>query len=127
MDNKTYLEQSERTLAKDYPVIGTRIKTDEMIDLLHAGIGMTTETGEFLDALKKHIWYGKELDIVNLREEIGDLLWYLALALRTLDSDFDTEMQVNINKLMARFPTKFTEHDAENRNLDIEREILEAE
>lgn len=49
----------------------------------------------------------------------------LALALRTLESDFDTEMRINIEKLQARFPSKFTEQDAEFRDLQKERQILE--
>ena len=125
MDNKQYLKDSSRTVAGDYPSIEMRMKGDEMVDLLHAGIGLATESGEFLDALKKTIFYGKVLDKVNLAEELGDILWYVALAMRALDTDFDTQMQINIDKLKARFPDKFTEFDAENRNLDVERKILE--
>ena len=44
--------------------------------LIHACMGMQTETAEFTDALKKAIFYGKTLDVVNLKEELGYLLWY---------------------------------------------------
>lgn len=125
MNNNKYLEESARTAASDYPSIEMRMKGDKMVDLLHAGIGLATESGEFLDALKKTIYYGKVLDEVNLAEELGDLLWYIALALRALDTDFDEQMQINIDKLKARFPDKFTEYHAENRNLEVERKILE--
>lgn len=94
--------------------------------LLHAGIGMATETGEFLDALKKSTYYGKDLDRVNLKEELGDLLWYIAIAMDELDTDFDTEMKRNIEKLKARYGDKFTEDSAENRDLKKERDILES-
>jgi hypothetical protein len=40
-------------------------------DLLHGGMGVATEAGELLDVIKKHHAYGKEIDLVNLREEIG--------------------------------------------------------
>lgn len=125
MNSKEYLKASERTAAGDYAAIEQRMKGKKMIDLLHAGVGLATESGEFLDALKKSIFYGKELDTVNLAEELGDLLWYIALALRAVDSDFDTQMYINIEKLKARFPDKFTEFHAENRDLAVERNILE--
>jgi len=93
--------------------------------LLHAGIGLATESAEFLDALKKHVFYGKELDKVNLKEEIGDLMWYCAIALDQLDGTFDEVQNTNIKKLKARYPEKFTEKHAEVRNLEAERKILE--
>ena len=95
--------------------------------LLHAGIGIATESGEFLDALKKAIFYGKELDRVNLKEELGDLLWYIAIAMDELGTDFETEMERNIKKLKARYPEKFRKEDALERDLEKERGILEEE
>ena len=93
--------------------------------LLHAGIGLATESGEFLDALKKHVFYGKALDRTNLKEEVGDLLWYCAIALDELGSSFEEVQATNIAKLKARYPNKFTMGDAENRDLKAERKILE--
>ena len=94
--------------------------------LLHAGMGMATESGEFLDGLKKTIFYGKPLDIVNLQEEIGDLLWYIAEACNSMDINILTLMVRNIEKLQARYPDKFSSEKAMNRDLQKEREILEA-
>ena len=93
--------------------------------LLHAGIGLATESGEFLDALKKHMFYGKELDTVNLAEEMGDLFWYCALIADELGVDFADVMATNIAKLKARYGDKFSEDKAEHRNLNKERQILE--
>ena len=93
--------------------------------LLHACMGMQTETGEFTDALKKSIFYGKTLDVVNLKEELGDLLWYISITMDELGTNYDAEMQRVINKLKSRYPEKFTEEKAENRDLKTEREILE--
>jgi NTP pyrophosphatase (non-canonical NTP hydrolase) len=95
------------------------------VDLLHAGMGMTTEAGEFMDALKKHLIYGKPLDIVNLKEEIGDYLWYAAVALRAIGGSFEECMDLNIAKLRKRFPDKFTETEAIHRDTVAERKILE--
>lgn len=95
--------------------------------LLHAAMGLDTEAGEFMDALKKSIFYGKPLDKTNLKEEIGDLLWYLAIAMDELGTDFDTEQDRVIRKLKARYPSKFENELAENRDLATERKILETD
>jgi NTP pyrophosphatase (non-canonical NTP hydrolase) len=95
--------------------------------LLHAGIGLATESGEFLDALKKHLFYGGDLDKVNLKEELGDLLWYIALACDELGTDFSTLKATNIKKLQARYSDKFSYDSASFRDLEAERKILEDE
>lgn len=94
--------------------------------LVHAAMGMQTETAEFTDALKKSLFYGKVLDVTNLKEELGDLLWYVAIAMDELDTDFETEMERVINKLKVRYPEKFTREAAEERDLDAERQELES-
>lgn len=132
MDNKTYQKSALRTNGPDYAGVADRVVGGEAttitlnsLDLLHASMGLVTEAGEFQDMLKKHVFYGRELDEVNLKEEIGDILWYCAIALDALGSDFESVMQTNIDKLKARYPEKFTEDSANNRDLDTEREILE--
>lgn len=94
-------------------------------DLLHAVMGLVTETGELMDALKKQHAYGKPLDLVNLREEAGDVLWYLPLLCRALGVSLETVAETNIAKLRARYPEKFTSGHALNRDLETERKILE--
>ena len=93
--------------------------------LIHAAFGMQTETAEFTDALKKSIFYGKPLDTVNLKEELGDLLWYIAIAMDELGTDFTAESTRVINKLKLRYPNAFTTSDALDRNLEAERALLE--
>lgn len=85
------------------------------IDLDHAVTGLVTEVGEIADALKKHVFYGKELDTLNLKEEAGDLFWYLALYCNALGLSMEEVMQENIDKLQKRYPEKFTEQDAVER------------
>jgi len=67
IDWAAYTEECERTNAQDKDRI------------LHGAIGMMTEAGEILDIFKKHIFYGKPVDVVHLKEEIGDFFWYLAI------------------------------------------------
>lgn len=94
-------------------------------ELLHSAKGMVTEAVEFYEAVTNHILFGHNLDETNLFEEIGDSLWYQALALRILGKTFDESMATNIEKLAKRFPDKFTSEAALNRDLDSERDILE--
>jgi len=122
---KNYIEKAIKTESKDFEKISNRLQDESMIRLLHSGMGLATESAEFLDALKKAIYYGKELDKVNLAEEMGDILWYCAIALDELGVSFEEVMEKNIAKLEARYPEKFTEEKAENRDLEVERGILE--
>lgn len=94
-------------------------------NIVHAIYGLCTEAGEISEAFLKAAKTG-EFDKVNLKEEAGDLLWYLAMLFRELDTDFPEVAATNINKLKARFPEKFTQDNAYNRDLDTEREILES-
>lgn len=120
-----YLEESARTAAADYPKIAERLASPENIDLLHGAMGLSTEANELVDAMKKVVFYGKPVDAVNLKEEIGDALWYIALLCRRLNVSMESIMQTNIDKLKARYPQKFTEEAAMKRDLDVERKILE--
>ena len=93
--------------------------------LIHAAMGMQTESSEFTDALKKAIFYGKTLDVPNLKEELGDLLWYVSIAMDELGTSYEQEMARVNKKLKARYPEKFTTEKAINRDLQKERKILE--
>lgn len=93
-------------------------------NIVHAIYGLCTEAGEISEAFLKGAAIG-QFDEVNLKEEAGDLLWYLAMLFRELGTDFDEVATTNINKLKARFPEKFSQDKAYNRDLNSEREILE--
>ena len=124
MDN--YIENVVKTESPTTPELVARLSSPENVRLLHAAIGMCTEAGEFIDQLKKHIFYGKPLDKVNLKEELGDLMFYIGVAMDVLETDFDTEQRKNIAKLKARYGEKFSAKAAIERNLDSERQILES-
>ena len=126
MDTKEYVVNAVKTESRDFSAIGSRLAEVRNQRLLHAGIGLATEAGEFLDALKKHVFYGKDLDTVNLSEEMGDLFWYCALIADELNVDFADVMATNIAKLKARYGDKFCENKAEDRDLAAERSILES-
>ncbi len=94
-------------------------------DLLHGAIGLATEAGEMLDAVKRALFYGAELDRTNLIEELGDLEWYMAVLRAALDVSQEDVQRINIEKLRARYPEKFSTDHALRRDLDRERAVLD--
>ncbi len=96
-----------------------------MSRLDHASRGMVTEAGEIIDALKKHSCYGKPLDLTNLKEEVGDVLWYASVMLDALGLTFEDAMEATARKLKKRYPNGFTQEAALNRNLEAEKKALE--
>ena len=92
---------------------------------IHGIIGAATECGELLEALSLALRDGSELDAVNIKEETGDVFWYLAILAKSQGFTFEECQETNIAKLRKRFPDKFTEYDALNRDLNAERNVLE--
>jgi NTP pyrophosphatase (non-canonical NTP hydrolase) len=101
-----------------------KLETPQLDDI-HMIFGMITETGELTDAYKKNLAYGTPLDMVNVSEEIGDLMFYIASFCRMNKLDLEKILETNVAKLESRYPEKFSEYYANNRNLEKEREILE--
>lgn len=160
----------------------------------HAQLGVITEMGELADQVKRHVIYGKDLDITNFVEEVGDVMWYLALLiaeigvqprvinraiedaydeapepdisltefvrmlaalggalaaykesnenpgqiatlligglvqlLKRFDRQMSEAMEANINKLAKRYGDKYSDYAAVNRDVEAEREGLEAD
>lgn len=122
-DYKTVLGKTIEGLP--FAINGFGTDSTETINVIHAIIGKATEAGELLEALLEGFKNEVPLDYVNLREEVGDGLWYDAILLKAIGSNFEEAQKINIDKLKARFPAKFTEEKALNRDLTKEREILE--
>ena len=101
------------------------VRLVESARMLHAAMGLVTEAAELLDMLKKHIYYGKKLDMVNAKEEIGDSSWYIGLAVDEMKTTMNEVLTLNIEKLKLRYPGKFNSEDAINRDVAAERVLLE--
>ncbi len=127
MDNKDYIKNVLKTESVDFEAIKERFSDPKVIRGLHAAIGIVTEAGELIDVFKKHLFYGKPIDWVNLEEEQGDLFWYMGVMADVLGKeDFEPMQEKNINKLAKRYPNQvFTSNSAINRNVQAERKILE--
>lgn len=94
--------------------------------LQHAMLGILTEAGELGDVVKRHVIYGQPLAITkedaeqigkegSIEEEIGDLLWYVALAANAAGLDLSRIAEMNIEKLQRRYPEKYTDAAASVR------------
>jgi len=87
--------------------------------LLTAALGICAEGGEFTEVVKKIIFQGKPLNdenIFHMKRELGDIMWYVAQACMALDTDFNEIIEMNVEKLKARYPGgEFDVHYSENR------------
>lgn len=104
---------------------GIPIDSMTCTDYIHGVLGLATEAGELLEGLRDAI-NGKGIDPVNIKEEVGDAKWYMAILSRVAGFMWGDDERTNIEKLRARFPDKFKAYDANNRNLQAERKILES-
>jgi NTP pyrophosphatase (non-canonical NTP hydrolase) len=118
----SFLENCKRTEA---PIDeGTTASMALHLRTMHHLIGLQTELGELVDAYKKTIYYGQPLDTVNVLEEVGDLEYYLELFCDSVGVDRAQARETVVNKLKLRYPDKFTQKDAIDRDLGAERAIL---
>lgn len=88
--------------------------------ILNGLMGLNGEAGEAIDILKKHLFHGHDLDIEHLAKELGDVAWYLAVSADAIGYDLETILQMNVNKLRARYPKGFdVEHSLHRKVGDI--------
>ena len=83
--------------------------------ILLACLGLSGEVGEFNDMIKKWIFHEKDLDEEHLKKELGDIMWYIAMMCHAFRWNLDEIMEMNINKLKARYPDGFDTDRANNR------------
>ena len=109
----------------DLPTLLSRMTDLDVSDdadiprLLTAALRLTAEAGEFTEVVKKIILQGKPYNDENkfhMKRELGDICWYLAQACMALDTTFDEVIEMNVDKLKARYPGgEFDVHNSENR------------
>lgn len=135
MENINNMEthKTEALKTESLPAItGYNRRTLENMRILHGAMGLSTESNEILDILKKNLFYGKDVDFVNLCEEVGDLLWYVSILLDELEKrqgvSLSDILTANIHKLQLKRYKKsgtFSENEAQFRDIESERELLE--
>lgn len=128
IDTNKYIEfvrQTTSPASSNYADLVSRLSQLEVESdadvprLLTAALGMTAEAGEFTEVVKKIFLQGKpynEENVFHLKRELGDICWYLAQACMALDTNFEEVLQMNFDKLSARYPEgTFDVYRSENR------------
>ena len=128
VDTERYLDFVDGVTSdpsKDFAQLLARMTALETTDdadiprLLTAALGLTAEAGEFTEVVKKIILQGKpynEENVFHMKRELGDICWYIAQACMALDTTFDEILEMNVDKLKARYPGgEFDVHHSENR------------
>lgn len=100
-----YQELSKRTMPRD----------SFHKESTNYALGITGEAGEVADIIKKWAFHGHELDIAELKKELGDVLHYTAGLATMHGLELDDVAQGNIDKLKKRFPDGFSEYASRNR------------
>lgn len=75
--------------------------------LLNGLMGLNGEAGEALDIMKKHLCQGHDLDLDHIAKELGDVAWYLAISAEAIGYSLEDILQMNVDKLQARYPDGF--------------------
>ena len=101
--------------ANEYQRKAMRTATHKCYDLANAALGLTGEAGEVADIIKKHLYQGHDLYPSEVIEELGDVLWYVALMADYFNVTLGFVMQQNITKLKARYPDGFDPARSVNR------------
>ena len=86
--------------------------------LLTAALGLGSETGEFVEIVKKMFLQGKppsEDNIFHMKRELGDIMWYWVTACAALELDPYEVISENQEKLAARYGEKFEVQRSEVR------------
>lgn len=100
--NKIKHADMVKRLAKPGDVIKSELTVLDC-HLLHMSMGLTGEVGELVDAIKKSLFYRKELDLENVIEELGDIEFYLEGLRESLNISRQQTIDANIAKLGVRY------------------------
>jgi len=106
----------------DYPVAARVTARADMPSLstpqarmLNWALGLSGETGELNDHIKKHIFHGHDLDIDYVVKELGDIMWYVANMAHEVDRSLESVADTNIDKLKNRYGGEFSIEASINR------------
>ena len=83
--------------------------------IANGAMGLCGEAGEVIDLIKKWVFQGHELYQDDVVEELGDVLWYVAILCEGIGATMEEVMQKNIDKLKKRYPNGFEAERSVNR------------
>lgn len=108
-------QKGNRMTGKEYQKLAMRTANGRF-EIINGCLGLAGETGEVLDHIKKCVYQGHELNKYKLEEELGDVMWYVALMCEALQLNLDAVMAQNIKKLEKRYPNGFEVERSVNRD-----------
>lgn len=108
MEANKYQELAARTISKEMTAHDTEC---------HALFGMASEIGE-LQGLYQKTYQGHGLNVLHAKKELGDLMWFIAEYCTAMGWELSEIMQLNIDKLIARYPLGFEVERSLNRAED---------
>lgn len=100
-NNLTYSQFVDKLVKPPHTILETL--TPDKVNLLHMVLGMSGEAGELLDNIKKYVIYNKSIDLINIIEELGDLLFYIEGIKNILQIKDREILMYNITKLSKRY------------------------
>lgn len=106
MNFNEYQQETRRTAPKIDDTLGC---------LVNFSMGLSGESGEVTDHIKKVVFQGHDLNREEIAKELGDILWYLARAADTIGYTLEEIAIMNVNKLRKRYPNGFSEKASKNR------------
>lgn len=102
--------------ANEYQQLALRTANCNDPDLLINGVmGLCSEVVECIDMVNKMLFQGHDLDHCALAKELGDMVWYLAVTAHAIGYTLEEVLQMNVDKLKARYPDGFSEDRSRNR------------
>jgi NTP pyrophosphatase (non-canonical NTP hydrolase) len=104
MNLKEYQEACKKT-AKEFATPETEIAT--------WGLGIAGEAGDVASCIKKVFAQKNEAIKEGLKENLGDIMWYIAMICNFFDWELEGVLNENIEKLRKRYPKGFTFKDAQ--------------
>lgn len=119
MDNKEVWKEALDIDVMDfneYQLLALRTANKENKDLiLNGALGLSGESGEVADVVKKHLFQGHELNKDKIVDELGDVLWYIAIMAKGLGVNMEDIATHNVAKLKKRYPEGFDKEKSINR------------
>lgn len=111
MNFNEYQELSKRTMPKPKYVMSMVVRKSDLYDGMaksNYAMGLAGESGEVVDLIKKEVHHGHQIEIEDVKKEIGDILHYAAGVATMYGFTLEDAAIANIDKLRTRYPDGFS-------------------
>lgn len=129
MNANEYQQRALRTEAPPQAILDRLNRLGiQAMRLTTASLGLSSDAGEVASLTQKLVEYGKDVDLIQLKEEVGDCLWRLAQVCDAAGFTLSEAMEANLRKLMTRYKDGYSDQAANNRDKEAEaRAMINAE